>query len=99
MLDTKLCTLREKLLSLSKVCARKADLLVAGGKDERQPLDQRNHDIDVAAYCLGIRARLVCDVHQRLSDLAFHARQADVETSLEEVAAIGQAEVHFRVNG
>jgi hypothetical protein len=41
---------------------------------------------------------LVRGVHQGLGDLAFHAGQADIETSLKEVSAAGCAQVYFGVN-
>ena len=38
-------------------------------------------------------------IHQALSDVALHTRQADVEASAEEVAAVRQVQVHFGVDG
>ncbi len=38
-------------------------------------------------------------IHQGLSDLPLHARQADVEASLEEVSAVSQAEIDFGLDG
>jgi hypothetical protein len=41
----------------------------------------------------------MCFIHQGLSDLPLHTRQADVKASLEEVSAVSQAEIDFGLDG
>src|SRR5271165_7553853 len=60
---------------------------------------QVDDDVDIAACCLGVRAALMCLVHQGLGDLPLHPRQADVEASLKEVSAVSQAEIDFSLDG
>jgi hypothetical protein len=62
-------------------------------------LDEIDYDVDIAAYGFGVRTRLVRGVHERLGGVVFHARQADVQTSLKEVVAVGCDQIDFGVNG
>jgi hypothetical protein len=41
----------------------------------------------------------VCRVRQRFGDFAVHARQADVQTSLQGVRALSDTQVHLSVDG
>jgi hypothetical protein len=41
----------------------------------------------------------MCFIHQGLSDLPLHTRQADVKASLEKVSAVSQAEIDFGLDG
>src|SRR5580704_2127580 len=67
-----------------------------GGR--RSPSDESDRDFDIAAYRLGIRARLMRGIHQRLSHFAIDTRQADVESSFEEIAIIGETKIDLRVD-
>ena len=51
--------------------------------------DEVDHDVDVAARGIGIRARLMGGLHQGLSYVALEAWQPDIETSLEKVSSVG----------
>jgi len=57
--------------------------------------DQVDYDVDIAACCFGIRARLTCFIHQSLGDFPLHTGQADVKASLEEVSAVSQTQIDF----
>jgi hypothetical protein len=57
--------------------------------------NQVDDDVDIAACCFGVRARLMGFIHQGLSDLPLHTRQADGKASLEEASAVSQAEIDF----
>src|ERR1700732_1362055 len=55
--------------------------------------DHTDDYIDVPARRLRVRAGLVRDARQRLGDFSLHTRQADVQPSLQEVSAIGGAQI------
>jgi hypothetical protein len=61
--------------------------------------DQIDHDVDVATRGFGIRARLMCGVRQGLGRFTVQPRQANIETSLQEVSALGKDQVYFSVYG
>ena len=61
-------------------------------------LNQVDRNVDVAAGGFGVRTNLVRFVDQSLGDFALDARQADVEASAEEVAAVREVQVHFGVD-
>src|SRR5260370_13905327 len=60
---------------------------------------QVDYDVDIAPCCFGVRARLMCFIHQGLGDFPLHTRQADVEASLEEASAVSQAQIDFSLDG
>ena len=61
--------------------------------------DKFDRDLDIAASCPRISTRLMCFIHQGLSDLSLDARQADVEASFQEEGAVSQAESDFGLDG
>jgi len=64
----------------------------------RFPSHDVDRDVDVSPCGLGIGTRLMRGIHNGSSDVALHARQADVEASSEEPLAARAAQVHFGVN-
>ena len=69
---------------------------VAPGAPASEKVD---HDVDIAACRFGIRACLMCGIHEGLSYVSRDAWYSDIETSLEEISSVGQTEIDFRVDG
>src|ERR1700723_4371156 len=61
-------------------------------------LNQVDHDINVAACRLGIRASLMCRIHQSLCDFTIESRQAYVEAGLKEESSARRSKVHFCID-
>lgn len=62
-------------------------------------VDDVRHDVDVAVRGFGIRALHVRSVHEPLRGFAVYTGQADIQAGLNEVPAVGSAQVNFGVNG
>ncbi len=60
--------------------------------------NQVDRDVDIAACRLGVGAGLVCGINQSPGGLTIEPRQGDIQTGLQDIAALAMAQVDLGID-